>query len=151
MPNAKKKKDVGDALRQQRYVKVALKSIRNPKFSVALEDIQTSDSILMVKERLLGDPDGPLADMNYQVSNIKFLVSGKVISDSRSLEDVAGEEPLVSFTVLLTQPSDEPEIAPPSNNLEINENLWADIKGVIVKRLGESQGEKVYTRLKSSW
>jgi hypothetical protein len=151
MPNAKKKKDVGDALRQQRYVKIALKSIRNPKFSVALEDIQTSDSILMVKERLLGDPDGPLADMNYHVSNIKFLVGGKVISDSRSLEDVAGEEPLVSFTVLLTQPSDEPEIAPPSNNLEINENLWADIKGVIVKRLGESQGEKVYTRLKSSW
>lgn len=151
MPNAKKKKEMVPKETKSRCINITLKSIRNPKFNITLEDVQASDNILMIKERLLGDPDGPLADMNYGVSNIKFLISGKVINDMRSLEDVAGDKSLVSFTVLLTQPTEEPELQEAMEEVEINDSLWAEIRGVIVKRLGDSRGDKVFTRLKNSW
>lgn len=155
MPNPKRARE-RKVTSTERLVKVNLKSIRSPKFSVSVDNVAVSNNILMVKEQLLGDPDGPLADTNYQVTNLRFLIKGKVISDATSLEDVIGQdESELSFTVMLTQPPEPPspegEESPVPQTLEINESLWADIRGVIVKRLGEAQGEKVFVKLRSSW
>ncbi|PRT52727.1 hypothetical protein B9G98_00347 [Wickerhamiella sorbophila] len=81
---------------EPKQVKVALRSIRNPKFSVEYE-VPDTDSIFAVKERLLTDPNGPLVGTEFNLAGIRFMIKSRAISDTRQLRELSSTE----FTVVL--------------------------------------------------
>jgi hypothetical protein len=146
-------------------VNVQLKSIKGVKFTWSLV-ADTDTTVLSVKERLLQDPEAPLADAipPYGVSNLRFLIKGKVIPDLKQLDELA-EEPVdgelrIAFTVMVSEPqsteSSHSDAARPSDmlsnetNLVLDDNLWADIRRLLVSRLGEARASAVYTQFKNS-
>lgn len=77
-------------------VSVSLRSIRSPKFSVEYT-VPDTDTIFALKERLLTDPNGPLAGSEYNLGGIKLMIKSRAISDTRQIREVSGTE----FTVML--------------------------------------------------
>lgn len=83
-----------------KQVKVSLRSIRNPKFSVEYE-VPDTDSIFAVKERLLTDPNGPLQGTEFSIAGIRLMIKSRAVSDTRQLRELSSTE----FTVMLLNSS----------------------------------------------
>jgi hypothetical protein len=153
MPVAKRKTKSDESSKTISEVKVSVKSVRNPKFSLILDHVHSNDTILSVKERLLGDPDGPLSDHGYEICNLRFLIKGKVIGDSKTMEEVA-ESGVVSFVVMVSAPTadsrahEEPEVHTPVMPTEAE---WSKIYVELKKVLGPDRGEAIFNDIRSRY
>ncbi|ANB12682.1 Mdy2p [Sugiyamaella lignohabitans] len=166
MPQAKKKTLQSDDSKTESSVSVTLKSIRNPKFVISFDDVPANDTVLSIKERLVGDPDGPLAEGGYATSNVRLLIKGKVISDSKTVGEVStategSDELSVSFVAMISQPDkeaisnkkevgseEEPEPVLPT---VLSEAAWNDIHTTLQKHLSHDEARVALQKFKSTF
>lgn len=156
MPQAKKK-PVDQSTQAQNAkelsestVEVTLKSIKEPKFTITLPDISTTTTVLRLKEQILGDPDGPFADIAgdeyYEVSNIRCLVKGKVVPDLKTVGEYEVEGAL-NMVVMVSAPTGKRQ---EKQSTDIDQALWSGIKQVVIQARGE-QGVAIFHRLQAAW
>lgn len=148
MPKAKVKKNrsTGSSVSN---IKVTLKSIKTPKFTTTLE-CKSSDTIHSVKEKL-GETEHV---KGYAPSSFRFLIKGKVVSDTKLLNELSEDGSDLNFTVMVKKQDDTstPEPEPQAVvDLKKDDPAWSDIKQVLIKRLGEADGARIYTSMHSKY
>lgn len=70
---------------------IKLKSLRSPKFELQYA-VPAQESVFSLKERLLTDPDSPLAGGKYNVGGVRILIKARVIADSRQINELPSDE-----------------------------------------------------------
>lgn len=93
---------------QPKKVDVTLKSIRSPRFSVNYQ-INDTDSVFAVKERLVSDPNGPFASVKTSVGAIRLVLQGRALSDTHQLREL----PSHSLIAMVKSEAAEDTIGPP--------------------------------------
>lgn len=152
MPKAKVKKNRPSGSNAS-TINVTLKSIKAPKFTTTLE-CKSSDTIHSVKEKL-GQTEHA---KGCAPSSFRFLIKGKVASDTKLLSDLSEDGSDLTFTVMIKkqdesatpEPEPEPEPQVPVD-LKKDDPAWTDIKEILVKRLGESDGTRIYSSMHSKY
>lgn len=79
-----------------RRIVASLKSIRNPKFTVQYE-IMDSESIFALKQKLVNDPKGFFVGSSVGIESLRLLVRAHAVSDTRQLCELDSTD----FTVMV--------------------------------------------------
>lgn len=124
-------------------IKVTVKSIKAPKFNEQFELAKT-DIVLDVREKL-----------NKYGSSIKLLVKGKVIPESRSLQEVAGDSTEIAFMAMVSgEPlasKPEPTPTPDTRSTETSTAIpWEQIEQLLISHMGQERAAPVLEKFKSS-
>lgn len=140
---------------QERTVKVALKSLRNPPLDIKLSSQPPNTSILDIKAQVT-------AQTRIPADKIKVLHNKKPVPDSKVLKDVLGEnDAAVDFSIMVIggaaaippeeTASPSPAEATGAAALE-TDDFWVDLKGFLMQRLkDEDEATKLSSLFKSSW
>lgn len=139
---------------------ISLKSIRTPKFSTSVNNIPLTSTILSVKEALLSDKSlGLPAELTP--ASLKFLVKGKVVTDSKLVESVVSDDEnghkSASFTVMISTPSPvaeaeaepEPEPSPESVPSYLQPAVWEPLVQELAKSISDSEAKELVAACQS--
>lgn len=135
---------------------ISLKSIRAPKFSTSVNNIPLTSTILSVKEALLSDKSlGLPAELTP--ASLKFLVKGKVVTDSKLVESVVSDDEnghkSASFTVMISTPSPvaeaEPEPSPESVPSYLQPAVWEPLVQELAKSISDSEAKELVAACQS--
>lgn len=100
-------------------IKVICKSIKPPRFAIELE-CSAGETIYKIKGKLIKSSEKP--EQLQDLSQLKFLIKGKVIQDSAllssSISDVSSEE--VTFTVMISEFKGSPTPVSPTTEPEVS-------------------------------
>lgn len=161
----------------KRLVRVTVKSIKPPKFTHVLENVDASLTILDLKQQLLTELDKNNESSSSQqqqkgldlagLSAVRLLLKGKVLQDSKVLEDFLGPDEgkdELSFIAMISAtpapasvPEPEPvsapvkQASPVSDMVEIDPALWQEIAALLSAKLGPGPGSQALLRLKQGW
>lgn len=136
---------------------MTLKSLRNPPIDITLSPPGYT-SILDLKEQVSTKESIP-------VDKIRILFHKKPVGDSKSLQDVAGDEEQLDFSVMviggvasIIRAVEAEEVVPatvqgPSGaELLAGTAFWEDLNGYLIQRLkSEEEGKKVFAIFKAAW
>ncbi|CAN6610476.1 ubiquitin-like protein Mdy2p [Trichomonascus vanleenenianus] len=144
VPAPKKKVQKNEAS-SARSVKLAIKSIKAPRFNQTIE-VASTTSIYSVKEQLIKEiPD--LA--HYKPTNIRLLAKGKVASDAKTIDELTDDAEL-SLTAMLSAPAPDQADTAAVPIDALPEPVWSELKAVLDKHLGEASAS-AYERLVNGW
>ena len=129
-------------------IKLTLKNVRPPKFSVEHE-FSVNDTIHQVKQLLVQE------NKIQQVKQLKLLLKGKVLHDKILLSDLNTNE--ATLTVMVSKPVDklsesDPVVSPVE---EVSQDIiipWNDIEILLKSKLNnDQQASQALEKLKKGW
>lgn len=134
---------------------ISLKSIRTPKFSTQITNIPLTNTILTVKEALLKDKDlGLPAELTP--ASLKFLIKGKVVTDSKLVESVVSDDEnghkFASFTVMISAPSsvaESPSLDPESIPSYLQPGIWEPLLRELSNTVSKSEAKELVAACQS--
>lgn len=155
MPKAKVKRATKSS-DSEPTINVNLKSIKPPKFTTTME-CKTSDTVYSIKEKLTKIDE--VKDSHLELSSFRLLVKGRVATDSKLISEIVPEgETSVNLTVMIKKKEEGEQDTPkPSSNspdpdvpfeLEKHDDTWNDIKNILTNRLGQSDGDRIYEKMR---
>lgn len=156
-------------------ISIVVKSLKQPfKFSTTLS-VSPSDTIYQVKNLLISkesslNPSGAESPSIISPSSIKLLKKGKVVSDSKTVEDlISAEGEELSFVAMISATKEQisalsnsgsstPTLAEkpaPSPATQESDDLpssvWDAIQSVVSSRVGSKKSVEVMERLRKGW
>lgn len=156
--NPKRRGDTGvTTSSSSNKVKLTLKSVRPPKFSIEHE-FNEEETILQVKE-FIKEQEQTIK----QLGQLKLLIKGKVLHDSTLLVDLPVKQDNVVVNVMISKPVVQEEMDPEDIPLEQTPIVpepeprqsiipWDDIKQVLKSKYpSEEESNKVLERLQKGW
>ncbi|KAK9479593.1 hypothetical protein V1514DRAFT_327643 [Lipomyces japonicus] len=147
---------------------ITVKSLRPPKFALEFANqVAFTDTILSVKS-LVSEQAG------VPVAGLKFLIKGKVVPDTKSVEEIVDDEGNAAIMVMVTASTaavtttssssssdtaqstsgtagDKSVAAEKEHEVEIDDQLWGKIAGAIVSSKGEQVGNLLVSKLKRAY
>ncbi|KAK9234695.1 hypothetical protein V1525DRAFT_349730, partial [Lipomyces kononenkoae] len=93
------------------------------------------------------------------ISALKILAKGKVLPDTRTVEEVVDEQGKATLMVMIASGATPAPAAPAAVAEEtkveiegmITDDVWTAIKDAVVGKLGEVNGHKVMDRIKRGY
>lgn len=147
MPQPKRKiaRTAGDSS----TITVNLKSIKPPKFNLS-KVVSASDTVYALKKELLSDSSTGLTDA-HSVDDIRLLIKGKVITNSKVLNDLVTDGS-INFTVMVAapKPKEDAEPEPELPSATVSEKSWAEIGEILTRDLGPVEGQNALQKFKAS-
>lgn len=129
---------------------VSVKSLRPPKFNVTVS-ASYADTVFTLKEKIASEA---------KISgSVKLLLKGKVISDTKAVEEIVDEQGKASLMAMVTAAEETPaeQIAsaplpePAAIDLEINADVWGAIESTLVGKFGDAKAKLVMERLQKGY
>lgn len=131
-------------------VKITFTSLKPPKINTTLV-APRSHTFHQLKSRLA-------EETNLNPASIRFLLKNKAIGDSKSIQEVFGQDEEAQITVMVMKsPSTSTSASSASNQntdkMQIdNDGFWEEIKKVVMEKYpGQANKEDVYAALRKGY
>ncbi|KAK9364657.1 hypothetical protein V1509DRAFT_635664 [Lipomyces kononenkoae] len=134
---------------------LTMKSLRPPHFSISIV-APYNDIILSIKNKVADETGLP-------ISALKILAKGKVLSDTRTVEEIVDEQGQATLMVMIAAgatPAPAPaavaeetkaEIEAMEIDDDISDDVWTVIEDAVVGKLGEVKGHKLMDRIRRGY
>jgi len=136
---------------QETLVSVTVKTMRKPQSTATLQPMKASTPIAVVKQQAA-------TEFGIPSDKIKLLYNKKPVTDSKTIQDVAGDSTDAEFTAMLlggaipvekNQPTEA--VVAEASLLDTSE-FWEDLRGFLLQRLkNETEAETAFSIFEKSW
>ncbi|KAK9236693.1 hypothetical protein V1525DRAFT_378867 [Lipomyces kononenkoae] len=132
---------------------LTVKSLRPPHFSISIA-APYNDIILSIKTKVAEETRLP-------ISALKILAKGKVLPDTRTVEEIVDDQGTASLMVMVAAgatPAPGPEVVAEETKMEameidddVTDDVWTVIEAAVVGKLGEVKGHQVMDRIRRGY